>query len=407
MRYLILVMMVYALCATPIGVSAQSTTQVTSPESPKGQVPIKAEIKKDGQQSELALMDKEEGSDFIYRLGQSLRITASGEFFTFIEAELTSSEPSKALRLYLDGVSMPNLPVGVSQVVGEKALILTFHLVRNPYDADNRKAWDTLLGQRDEGYVQNLPVALAVGNRLPWTVRPVRAGQPVQLSIVEGSKANWTLAIGLGIFLCAYFFLVKNRTALRDGKDGYYSLGKSQMAFWGLLVALTFAGLWYLTGTMERIPPQVLILLGISAATGLSAIVIGNSKKDTQTAERQAEATKLREEQQDLETIKLTAAAPFPPVSEARLGALKSKIAELSLPLAPAQSAGFWQDICDDGSGMSFHRMQVVMWTVILGAVFIRSVATGMSMPEFSETLLTLLGISNGTYLGFKIPEKP
>ena len=56
--------------------------------------------------------------------------------------------------------------------------------------------------------------------------------------------------------------------------------------------------------------------------------------------------------------------------------------------------------------GMSFHRVQVVIWTVVLGAVFIRSVTNGMSMPEFSETLLALLGISNGIYLGFKIPEK-
>ncbi len=27
-------------------------------------------------------------------------------------------------------------------------------------------------------------------------------------------------------------------------------------------------------------------------------------------------------------------------------------------------------------------------------------------MPEFSATLLAMLGISAGTYLGFKIPEK-
>ena len=39
---------------------------------------------------------------------------------------------------------------------------------------------------------------------------------------------------------------------------------------------------------------------------------------------------------------------------------------------APAQSAGFWQRICNDGNGMSVHRLQVVIWTVVLGAVFIR-----------------------------------
>jgi hypothetical protein len=405
MRYLVF-MMISALCVTPMGISAQSSAQVAPQEVPNGGVPPKAEVNAEGQPSELAIMGKKEGNDFLYKLGQSLRIKATGEFLTLIEAELTTSEPSNALRLYLDGVRMSNLPVSVSRVVGEKALTLTFHLVRNPYDDDNRKAWDTLLGQQHGGYVMTVPVALAVGNKLPWTVRTGQPDPSIQLYIVKDAQAKWALGIGLGMFVFAYFFLVKSTAALRDGKDGYYSLGKSQMAFWGLLVVLTFTGLWLLTGTMERIPPQVLILLGISGATGLSAIVIGNSKKDTQIAEHQAEITKLREELQNLETIKLTAAASFPSVSEARLVEIKAKIAEVSLPPASAQSAGFWQDICDDGNGMSFHRVQVVIWTVVLGAVFIRSVANGMSMPEFSETLLALLGISNGTYLGFKIPEK-
>lgn len=403
---IMLLMMFYALCAVPMGVAAQDPAQDSPPGVPKVQAPPKAESKTDSQESQLEIISKEEGNDFPYSLGQSLGIKATGEFFTLIEAELTTSEPSKALRLYLDDVRMPNLPVNVSRVVGEKALTLTLHLVRNPYDDDNRKAWDTLLGQQHGGNVMTLPVALAVRNRLPWTVRTGQPDPSIQLYIVNDAEAKWALGIGLGMFVFAYFVLVKSTAALREGKDGYYNLGKSQMAFWGLLVVLTFTGVWLLTGTMERIPPQVLILLGISGATGLSAIVIGNSKKDTQIAEHQGEITKLRVEQQNLETVKLTAAASFPSVSEARLVEIKAKIAELSLPPASAQSAGFWQDICDDGNGMSFHRVQVVIWTVVLGAVFIRSVANGMSMPEFSETLLALLGISNGTYLGFKIPEK-
>jgi hypothetical protein len=70
------------------------------------------------------------------------------------------------------------------------------------------------------------------------------------------------------------------------------------------------------------------------------------------------------------------------------------------------ESAGFWHDICDDGNGMSFHRLQVVMWTVVLGIIFLDAVADTISMPEFSEKLLALQSVSNGTYLGFKIPVK-
>jgi hypothetical protein len=50
--------------------------------------------------------------------------------------------------------------------------------------------------------------------------------------------------------------------------------------------------------------------------------------------------------------------------------------------------------------------VQVVIWTLVLGAVFVRSVLQTISMPEFPETLLVLMGISNATYLGFKTAEK-
>jgi len=45
-------------------------------------------------------------------------------------------------------------------------------------------------------------------------------------------------------------------------------------------------------------------------------------------------------------------------------------------------------------------------WTAILGLVFIFSVYGNLAMPTFNGTLLALLGISSGTYVGFKIPEK-
>jgi hypothetical protein len=53
----------------------------------------------------------------------------------------------------------------------------------------------------------------------------------------------------------------------------------------------------------------------------------------------------------------------------------------------------------------SFHRFQMLAWTLLLGAVFVATVVTDRSMPEFNTMTLALLGISAGTYLGFKIPE--
>jgi len=49
---------------------------------------------------------------------------------------------------------------------------------------------------------------------------------------------------------------------------------------------------------------------------------------------------------------------------------------------------------------------QVFAWTIVLGIMFISSVYNRLTMPEFSATLLGLMGISSGTYIGFKFPEK-
>ena len=53
---------------------------------------------------------------------------------------------------------------------------------------------------------------------------------------------------------------------------------------------------------------------------------------------------------------------------------------------------------------MDFHRFQMMTWTLILGVIFIFGVFQQLAMPKFDATLLALMGISSGTYLGFKWP---
>jgi hypothetical protein len=69
-------------------------------------------------------------------------------------------------------------------------------------------------------------------------------------------------------------------------------------------------------------------------------------------------------------------------------------------------SAGFLRDILADSTGYSFPRFQIFAWTIILGIIFISAVYNSLNMPEFSPTLLGLMGLSSGTYIGFKFPEK-
>ena len=62
-------------------------------------------------------------------------------------------------------------------------------------------------------------------------------------------------------------------------------------------------------------------------------------------------------------------------------------------------------DILRDDTGVSFHRFQMVGWTLVPGVVFVTSVYRELALPDFSATLLGLMGISSGTYLGFKLPQ--
>jgi hypothetical protein len=68
-------------------------------------------------------------------------------------------------------------------------------------------------------------------------------------------------------------------------------------------------------------------------------------------------------------------------------------------------SSGFLLDILSDADGVSVHRFQLFAWTIILGVVFASAVLREVGMPVFSATLLGLMGLSAGTYLGLKIPE--
>src|SRR5436309_9407204 len=62
-------------------------------------------------------------------------------------------------------------------------------------------------------------------------------------------------------------------------------------------------------------------------------------------------------------------------------------------------SRGFLTDLLSDDDGISFHRFQMFVWTLVLGVIFVASVYKNLSMPEFSTTLLGLMGISSGTYV--------
>ncbi|WP_189510386.1 MULTISPECIES: hypothetical protein [unclassified Mesorhizobium] len=135
---------------------------------------------------------------------------------------------------------------------------------------------------------------------------------------------------------------------------GPYSLARTQIAFWMFLTIGGFVFIWLTMGLyLGLITAGILVLLGISATSGLAAISLnGDSDKDS-------------------------------------------------------VSKSFFLDILSDGDGPALHRIQAVAWTCILGILFTWNVVWNFTFIDFDTNLLLLIGVAQGMYLGFKWQEAP
>jgi hypothetical protein len=73
-----------------------------------------------------------------------------------------------------------------------------------------------------------------------------------------------------------------------------------------------------------------------------------------------------------------------------------------------APSDNFFADILSDNNGISIPRVQNVVWTIIAMIVYVNKVymlKTGCALPELSDTILALTGVSGATYLVVKSQE--
>ena len=71
----------------------------------------------------------------------------------------------------------------------------------------------------------------------------------------------------------------------------------------------------------------------------------------------------------------------------------------------PLKTKGFLADLVTDVSGPTVARWQILIWTLVLGGIYVGKAYANLKLPEFGPTLLALMGISSGIYLGFKVPE--
>jgi len=226
---------------------------------------------------------------------------------------------------------------------------------------DAAKFWRGLLAGRTKGGTMDLHVGVSKSS---GPIAPAPA--PIEFVVYKpgilwlGAAAMLVLVVAFGVFAVNSTILRDTATTDTDGKPtGTYSLGRTQMALWLVLSVAGFIFLWLTLGFyINVITSAILVLLGINGVTGLAAILI--DKPDP------------------------AAANP-----------------------APARtSQGFLEDLVCDREGAKLQRIQMIVWTCILAAIFIWNVFWNFVFVDFDTNLLLLMGIASSTYLGFKTQEK-
>lgn len=276
-----------------------------------------------------------------------------------------------AIVLYLNGLPLRQMPPeSCNRYDGS----VRFFLDRVP--GENDTEWHRLLGSPN-GFERKIRVSVGADDQFAF-LTDVTA---FPLKVIPGPRFYLFVAF---LILFTIFFIHLSRTSsiIRAPVDPAtpgarpYSLSRFQMAFWFFIVISGYMFMWLITGELDTITDSVLALMGIGAGTALGAALIDSSPAGTTT------------------TTTTTAAAT------------ETIIAPVPHAL-PKPSEGFIRDVLSDaGDGISIHRFQMFAWTLILGVIFVGSVYKDLAMPEFNVTLLGLMGISSGTYLGFKLPER-
>jgi hypothetical protein len=276
-------------------------------------------------------------------LGSPLCVALAGPPIAAVDKD---GKPT-TLHLFLDGLELKD---AVGTVVNRDKNLVMFDVSRS---ADDATVWSKIISQlQPEKWGAGVGLGVGVGTDKDVEFKSAKPLAPLELMVVD----IWAFVLGVLAFLAAIlalYFAAQSSAILRDGNaTTTYSLARVQMAFWLYLITAAFVFIWLVTGDYNGVlTSQSLVLLGISGTTGLMAISASDGS-------------------------------------------------------AATASTGFWNDILNDGGGLALHRLQIAVWTAILGAVFFAQLYSTFRLPTFDSNLLILLGISGVTYVGFKFNEK-
>jgi hypothetical protein len=331
-------------------------------------------------------------ADRAVELGDDITVEVQNLTTLFDKAKCTT--PNKKILLFLDGRPVKDaIPFPPTD---PRKPFLIFPLKRTEVSRDT---WTYILG---ESKWTPRPTAVSVGLEDEYAVESTST---INLQVIPRDWFIFWLLIFI-LLLIAFWVLAIKSDVLRDvgsqpaGQNARkpYSLARTQAAWWFFVILASYLFIGIITGDFSTtITGTVLGLLGISAGTVVGSAFIDAGKDSTPIAPAAPAAPVAP-------AAPAAAAAPAAPAVPAAPGALPAGGPAAVAPQI-AQNEYWWVDILSDASGVSFHRFQIAAWTLVLGIIFIIQVYKVLAMPTFNDSLLALLGISAGTYLGLKIPE--
>ncbi len=313
----------------------------------------------------------------------------------------------KDLRLYLAG---HKLSASSPTLASTQEEYVNFHLEIEP---DDRDAWVQILYEARLAADHKIPLSIG------WKDTVQGFDSKVDLALTVYPHYTFLVVALLVVILVVTLILSVRTDLLRDGTHPPahparlpYNLGRVQMAFWFYLVITAYIYVWLITGEYNTVTNSVLALIGISAGTGVAALLVDQQKAEEMSTQRtslETQQTALLSRINDLSASKPEPGSQLDQELQQKKNSLadvQAQLAHLPAPPPPAISKGFLKDILSSGEGVGFHRFQMVVWTLIFGIIFVRSVYRELAMPNFDTSLLGLMGLSSGTYIGFKFPEK-
>jgi Ca2+/Na+ antiporter len=361
----------------------------------------------------------------------------------------------KDISLFLNRMELKGIR---ARMIDDRKSELEFTLLRREAlpaylnDPQQKSIWANLFGFQDRLTLAPRQVEVSVG---PEGGKPLDS--EAKLKLVRIHLDIWALFYICIILAMAWLYkyagkkgAFSDRGPLEgEGGNPALSLARVQMGFWFFLVVAAFLFIWMVIGELPGIPASVLGLIGIAAGTALGAAAIDTNKRASASSVveeqivRQNEIKALKNEKdskdgslkaREQEINDLESRLPSDAKLQDQIDKKKQDLATLTAEInvinnkikdlerkqdesknqvaaaqrnkGAVQAHNWLADLLNDANGISFHRLQMVIWTLVLGIVFVQQVLSNLSLPDFDATLLALMGISSGTYLGFKLPEQ-